>query len=603
MGTDTENSRRQFISRSLAFGVAAAPLVSSVSFAAHPADTTDAAVTDSQSLAVTPSTIREAEKLHSVQFTPPQCEVLASTLPAQVKIIESIRRTRRPLELRPALNFDPRLPGVAYKTQTNEVRLASSQHRQLPTRDVDIAFASVMQLSKWLKSRELTSARLTDIYLQRITRLAPALFCYITVCADSARSRARAMDSELDAGRYRGPLHGIPYSLKDVFDTQGLATTWGCSLYRDRIPTVDAAVVTKLSDAGAVLLGKASMGELANGWEWFGGKVRNPWNPAEPAGGSSSGSGAAVAAGLCAFSVGTDSLGSILNPADRCGTVGLRPTFGRVPVAGAMPLTPSLERIGPLCHTIEDAALILAVINGADPSSASSVNMGFAYDGSLDPASLRVGYSPQWFEQIGFEFDAKHTALTSPAEHNALEALRALGVTLVPVQMPEVNVGALIEICYVESAAIFESLTLSGQDSQLVNQAGWPPEWRQARFLSAIDYVQIERYRRQVMQQMHELFQTVDVLFAPTYGSPELLLTTNFTGHPGVTMRAGLIQSPSRSMEVDRFFSVENPKSELHTITRNVAFHGRLYEEGKMLALARHLENRLDVAHIHPADV
>jgi Asp-tRNA(Asn)/Glu-tRNA(Gln) amidotransferase A subunit family amidase len=600
MTIETEKSRRQFIAQALTLGAAVGPLALAAPLGAEVADKT--AAPDVQSPAITPITIQEAEKLQAVELTAAQCAALAAAAPAQVKVIESLRDPKRPLGLRPALNFDPRLPGTVYSPQKNDVRLSALKSRQLPIQDVDIAFAPVTQLAGWLKSRQLTSARLTEIYLERITRLAPALCCYISVCADAARTRARAMDSELDAGRYRGPLHGVPYSLKDVFDTQGLATTWGCSLYRDRVPAADAAVVGKIADAGAVLLGKVSMGELANGWEWFGGKVRNPWNPSEPAGGSSSGSGAATAAGLCAFSIGSDSLGSILNPADRCGTVGLRPTFGRVPVAGAMPLTPSLERIGPLCRSIEDAVLILAVINGPDPSSGSSVNMGFTYDASLNASSLRVGYSPQWFEQIGFAFGAKHTASTSSAEHNALEALRSLGVTLVPVQLPQVNISALFEICYVESGAIFESLSLSGEDAQLVNQIGWPPQWRQARFLSAIDYMQIERYRRQVMQQMHELFETVDVLFGPTYGSPELLFTTNFTGHPGVTMRAGLIQSHTRPMDLERFFSAENSQGALHTITRNVAFHGRLYEEGRMLALAHHLETRLNVAHLHPDD-
>jgi Asp-tRNA(Asn)/Glu-tRNA(Gln) amidotransferase A subunit family amidase len=263
-----------------------------------------------------------------------------------------------------------------------------------------------------------------------------------------------------------------------------------------------------------------------------------------------------------------------------------------------MPLTPSLERIGPICRSVEDAALVLAAINGPDASSASSVDFGFAYDAQLDLTTLRVGYAQQWFEGIGF--DDQHTASGASAELKALQALRELGVTLVPVQLPKVQIGNLIEICYVEAAAVFESLSLSGEDDKLVNQTGWPPQWRQARLLSAIDYLQIERYRRQVMQQMHALFQTVDVLFGPTYGSPDLLLTTNFTGHPGLTLRAGLIQSPTRSMEVERFFNSDDPKGAKHTITRNVAFHGRLYEEGKILALARRLEQKLDVARFRP---
>jgi Asp-tRNA(Asn)/Glu-tRNA(Gln) amidotransferase A subunit family amidase len=596
-------SRRDFIAHSLTLAGCAIP---AAGFAASDQGTASGGTASAQSNSAAPAaddvitakTIEEAEKLHGVRFSAAQHTQLAAASPAQVKGIESLRELGRPLWLRPALNFDPRLPGEHYPSQRTELRLSPADARKLPHDDAAIAYAPVTQLAGWLKSRQLTSSRLTDIYLERITRISPRLYCYITVCAETARARAHAMDAELNAGRYRGALHGVPYSLKDVFDTAGIATTWGCGLYRDQVPAENAAIVAMLNDAGAVLLGKVAMGELANGWEWFGGKCRNPWNPAEPAGGSSSGSGAATAAALSAFSIGTDSLGSILNPADRCGVVGLRPTFGRVPVKGAMPLTPSLERIGPLCRSVEDAALVLAVINGPDASSASSVDMGFAYDAQLDVTALRVGYSQHWFEQIGF--DDQHTASGTSAELKALEALRELGVTLVPVQLPKVQIGNLIEICYVEAAAVFESLSLSGDDDKLTNQAGWPPQWRQARFLSAIDYLQIERYRRQVMEQMHALFQTVDVLFGPTYGSPDLLLTTNFTGHPGLTLRAGLIQSATRSMDVERFFSSDDPKGPKHTITRNVAFHGRLYEEGKMLSLARRLEQKLDVARFRP---
>jgi Asp-tRNA(Asn)/Glu-tRNA(Gln) amidotransferase A subunit family amidase len=595
-------SRRDFIAHSLALGGAALPLaataalVPAASPAAGEAQKPQAAATLAPN-AITPKTIEEAEKLHAVRFTAAQRVALAAAAPVQVAGIESLRKIERPLWLRPALNFDPRLPGRRYPSQKNSLRLAPAESSALPADDAAIAFAPVAQLSGWIRSKQLTSARLTQIYLERIERIAPRLFCYITVCADAARARAKAMDAEIGAGRYRGALHGIPYSLKDVFDTAGIATTWGSALYRNHIPSENAAIVGTLDDAGAVLLGKVAMGELANGWEWFGGKVRNPWNPAEPAGGSSSGSGSSVAAALCAFSIGSDSLGSILNPSDRCGVVGLRPTFGRVPVKGAMPLTPSLERIGPICRGVEDAALVLAVINGPDASSASSVDVGFGYDAQLDITKLRVGYSPQWFEGIGF--DGQHTASGASAELKALDALRGLGVTLVQVKLPKVEIGSLIDICYVEAATVFEPLTLSGEDEKLTTQA-WPPDWRRARLISAVDYLQIERYRRQVMEQMQQLFETVDVLFGPTYGSPDLLLTTNFTGHPGLTLRAGLIESPTRSMQVERFFMSDDPNGAKHTITRNVAFHGRLYEEGKMLALARRLEQALGVAHHRP---
>lgn len=552
-----------------------------------------AMATDSAVTGIAQSTIEAAERIHAVTYSNAQRAELAAALPAQVQSILAVRAVDLPRSLQPAVHFDPRLPGVDYPSQTNAARLAGKRVPPLPTSDADIAFAPVTDQSHWLRTGQISSRRLTEIYLERIARVAPKLRCYITVTAELARAQAAAMDAELAQGRVRGPLHGVPYSLKDTFDTKGIPTTWGCALFRDRIPSEDAAVTRMLEEAGAVLLGKVSMGELANGWEWFGGECLNPWNPEEPAGGSSSGSGAATAAGLCAFSIGTDSLGSILNPADRCGIVGLRPTFGRVPIRGAMPLTPSLERIGPLCRSVEDTALVLAAINGFDASSACSIDMGFSYDADIDPSKLRIGYANEWFGQVGFDKPQANVAAT--AELAALQALRDLGVTLVPIELPKLPYMALLEILYVEAAAVFEDLGLSGRDAQLVNRIGWPTNWRKARLLSAVDYYQLERFRRMVMQHMHELYSNVDMVFGPTYGSFEFFATMNFTGHPGLTLRAGFAQSPSRSRSLDNFFGPADSDGPAHTITRNVTFHGRLFDEGRMIALARLLEARLGV--------
>lgn len=597
-------SRREFIAEALGLAACIAPatFVNAMDTPAQPASGSGGRG-PSALATITPATIEEAEKLHAVRFTAAQREELVAAVPAQVDAITGLRRIHRPLTLQPALHFDPRLPGVRYLQQRDFVRLANANEAPLPRNDAAVAHAPVTHLSGWIRTGQLTSVRLTEIYLDRIANIAPRLYCYVTVCADLARAQAKAMDAELKAGKYRGPLHGVPYSLKDVFDTAGIPTTWGCALYRDRLPAQDATVVRMLRDAGAVLLGKAATGELANGWDWFGGKCRNPWNTEEPSGGSSAGSAAATAAGLCAFSIGTDSLGSILEPADRCGIVGLRPTFGRVPVKGGMPLTPSLERIGPLCRTVEDAVLVLAAINGYDPSSASSIDTGFAYDASLDLSTLRVGYSPDWFKRISFETghsvssEGDSIPVTS-VEHTALQVLGELGVKLVPVQLPDLPYPALLELLSVEAATVFEELTLSGRDAELVVPYG-AQSWRKARLLSAVDYLQIERFRRQVMQMMQELFSTVDVVFGPTYGSFDLLMIANFTGHPGVTLRAGFVESPARSG--DSFFGPADPRGLAHTVTRNMAFHGRLFEEGTMLAIARALESKLGVWQRHPA--
>jgi Asp-tRNA(Asn)/Glu-tRNA(Gln) amidotransferase A subunit family amidase len=579
-------SRREFLAEGIGLAACVAPA------GATTPPTSEAA-------GITPRTIAEAEKIHAVHFDPAQRRELAASVPAQAESVIKLRRVPRPITLQPAIHFDPRLPGERYPAQESAVRLARADESPLPRDDADIAYAPLTQLSQWLRSGRLTSVRLTEIYLGRIARLAPQLYCYITVTADLARAQARAMDMELKTGTYRGPLHGVPYSVKDVFDTAGIPTTWGCGLYRNRIPSEDATIVRKLRDAGAVLLGKAATGEIADGWDWFGGRCRNPWNVEEPSGGSSAGPASATAAGLCAFSVGTDSLGSILEPADRCGIVGLRATYGRVPIKGGMPLTPSLERIGPLARTVEDAALVLAAINGYDPTSASSIDMGFAYDAAVDLKKLRVGYSPEWFKRSSYALKdlARKSDLADSVpvtvEHDALAALEQLGVTLVPVALPDLPNSALTVLLDVESAAVFEELTLNGQDQKLIVQSQ-PQSWREARLLSAVDYLQKERLRRQVMQGMHELFKTVDVLFGPTYGSYDLFMTANFTGHPGLTLRAGFVESPSRSSDAE-FLAPADPHGPLHTVTRNVTFHGRLFEEGTMLAIGRALESKLGV--------
>lgn len=579
-------SRRDFVASLTGAGLVSATNVSLASDKSGP----DAA----PAMHITAETIREAEKLHGVHYSAEQRKSLAVALAGEVTEIEALRRIPRPLSLQPGVHFDPRLPGKIYRTAAAGVHLAAESIPDLPQNEEAIAFATVKHLGHWIRSGQLTSARLTNLYLERIARFAPSLYCFITVTDELARQQAAEMDAELKRGLYRGALHGIPYALKDVFDTAAIQTTWGCSLYRDHRPAEDAAVVKRLRDAGAVLLGKASMGELAFGFVWFGGACRNPWDPAEPAGGSSAGSAAATAAGLCAFSIGTDNLGSILNPADRCGVVGVRPTFGTVPVRGAMPLTPSLERIGPICRSVEDAALVLEVIVGPDPSSAASIDAGFRYEAKLDLTQIRVGYSPSWFEHLSFG-DPASAAPVSAAERGALAALEQLGVRLTPVELPSNPYRTLMENLYVESAAVFEELSLSGLDAKLLPGSSWPDNWRRVRFLSSVDYLQIERLRRQVMQQMHELFEQVDVLFAPTYGCFDLIVATNFTGQPGVTLRAGFTSAASRSMDPSRFFLPERADSPRHRVTRNVTFHGRLFEDGDMLAVARALEARLQV--------
>ncbi|MFN0180748.1 MAG: amidase [Gemmatimonadales bacterium] len=585
-------SRREFLTTAAALAVANRPS------AAAPGSL-GVAVGESgprQDGSITAATISEAAKIHALALPPGAPADVAQAIAGQIAAVKAVRAMSRPLELQPAIVFDPRLPGVRYPRQLNRVALHPGRRAPFPTRDADIAFAPVTHLAQWIRSGRLTSRRLTEIYLERIRRIDGKLLSWITVTEELARRQADRADAEIKAGKYRGPLHGIPYGVKDLFDTAGIATTWGAAPYRHRVPERDAAVVTKLADAGAVLLGKLATGALANGATWFGGQCRNPWNAEEAAGGSSTGSGSATAAALCGFSIGTDSLGSILNPAERCGVVGLRATFGRVPTAGAMPLTPSLDRIGPLARGVEDAALVLAAINGPDPTSATSIDVGFGYAAAFDPRRIVVGVAPSWFEQVGFGPGA--SVPTGPAHHGALEALRGLGVRVVDVELPNRPYFALINNLMVEAAAVFEELTLTGRDRELPedNASAWPRSWRQIRFLSAVDYLQFERLRRQIMVDFGRMFDRVDLLFGPTYGSFELLMATNFTGHPGLGMRAGFVQTPTRGLGSTPL----DPAGPKHRVTQNVAFHGRLFEEGKMLAVARALEAKLGVSGERP---
>ena len=598
-------SRRDFLASSAALAAgtlacqpdsgeaSAAPGANASAADPDPSAPESAAPAAQPSADITAATIAEAEKLHAVTYSDEEREQLLQSIGGQVAGVRQLREVPRELGLQPAITFDPRLPGVSYPAQDDRTELSAAEPGPLPDDETDIAYASVREQAHWIRTGRITSRRLTQIYLNRIERLAPDLYCYITVTAGHALAQAAESDRELAAGRYRGELHGIPYGIKDCFDTAGIPTTWGATPYRDRVPSTDARIVTMLRDAGAVLLGKLATASLANGYRWYGGKVRNPWNTEEHAGGSSAGPGSATAAALCSFSIGTDSLGSILNPADQCGVVGLRATFGRVPTEGAMPLTPSLDRIGPLTRRVEDAVPVMSAINGPDPTSASSIDMGFDYDAGLDLRTLRIGYSPDWFREVGFGPGA--AVQVADAHLEALEALRALGVEMVEVELPPFPYRALIANLFVEAATIYEALTLDGRDDQLPPE-GWPNAWRQARLLSAVDYLQAERLRRGLMHEFHRIYSDVDALFAPTYGSFELLMAMNYTGHPGITLRAGLDESPTRSTGP----IPDDPQGEPHTITRNVAFHGRLFEEGKILALARALEERLGVYHHRP---
>jgi Asp-tRNA(Asn)/Glu-tRNA(Gln) amidotransferase A subunit family amidase len=535
-----------------------------------------------ESPAIQLSDIEAAERVLGVAYTPDERALMLDSIDAQLRHAVARRQVSLPIGLGPASRFDPRLPGFTMPDPGGLV--LSPVTTALPTSDEDIAFAPVAALSVWIKSGALSCLRLTDIYLARIARIGPRLFCFASVDEGGARARARALDRLLADGTWLGPLHGIPYGAKDILDTKGIETAWGAEPYLGRVPEENAAVVRRLHEAGAVMLGKTTVGALAYGDIWYGGTTRNPWNLAEGASGSSAGSGSATAAGLVAFAIGSETLGSIVYPATRCGVTGLRPTFGRVPRTGAMPLCWTLDKLGPMCRTVADTALVLAAINGADPADPFGIDAAFGGDLTAPITGFTLGYFP--------------ADLADPAAHDldraALEVARGLGARLVPLTRPDLPYDALMNMVFAEAAAVFEELTLSDRDDLLTWQtaAAWPNTFRKARFLSAVDHIQLDRLRRRVMLAMDEAMQAVDAIIGPSLTGP-MTVITNFTGHPCLCLPSGFRLSPPRGASSFNHGRLENgtiqpmPDREVpHSFT----VWGRLFDEGPMLAIGHALE-------------
>jgi len=536
----------------------------------------------------TTASIAEAERLAGVSFTEAEREQMLSDVNGRLAQLEALRAVEKPNTLAPATVFDPRLPGVDYSLPENArdgVHAPDDAMPDLPASEVDIAYAPLTHLAKWIGSGAISSRQLTEIYLKRIEAIAPTLECMVTVLADRARAEADAMDRERADGKLRGPLHGIPYLVKDLFDAEGGPTTWGAEPWKERTGEGDSTVVRKLRDAGCVLLGKSALGALAYGDIWFGGVTRNPFNPLEGSSGSSAGSASATAAGLCAYSIGTETLGSLVSPSNRCGTTALRPTFGRISRAGAMALCWSLDKVGPITRCVEDTALVTAALNGHDAADPASIGAPFSYDRRTDLKGLRLGHDPAWFE-AGNEIDRA-----------ALEAAGSLGAKEVEFRLPDLPYGVLVQQLLAEAAAAFEEMTLNDQDDLLAWQedAAWPNSFRATRFLTAIDLIQIDRLRRLAMQTLHEAFEGVDVVIGPNFASG-MLTPTNFTGHPCLAMRAGFLDSQPRTI----FGGVENPDAPVSSVPQAISLWAPLFREGPMLAFGRALEQALGVAEIRP---
>jgi len=545
---------------------------------------------------VSPAAFAEAEKLVQFELTGAERTMAATSWRKTMASLYERRAGPRKLAMEttvaPATQWNPTLPGLKLVSARDRFIRSTADPGPLPTNDADIAFASVARLSHWIEQRKLTSERLTNIYLKRIERFDPKLHCVITLTRDLALAQAKKADEEIAAGKHRGPLHGIPWGGKDLLDTAGIATTYGAEPFRDRVPTEDAAVVKRLHAAGAVLIAKLSLGALALNDVWFGGQTMNPWLLEEASSGSSAGPGAATAAGLVGFAIGSETGGSIVSPSMRCGITGLRPTYGRVPRTGAMTLCWSLDKLGPMTRYVEDAVLVLHAISGPDPGDVASVPRHLDYNAGASVKGLRVGYFPKWMNENP----------ATAVDRAALETVKKLGMVPVEVNIPNWPYGCLNLILFAEGAAAFEELTLSGGLNQLKAQVpdAWPNIFREARFLSAVDFVQADRLRRKVAQEMARLFAEVDLLLVPSLRD-EMLTITNFTGHPSLTLRAGFVEvSKARS---DWAPDPNNPMptfSPPRRVPHGVTLIGRLFDEGTLASAGLALEHAFSVVDERP---
>jgi len=545
---------------------------------------------------VSSATFAEAEKLVQVEMAAADRAMASAswrqTMAALYERRTGPRKVALETTLAPYSQWNPVLAGRSAMPANNRFVRSNADPGLLPSRDDEIAYAPVAKLSRWIEQRKLTSERLTQIYLKRIEQFDSKLRCIITLTRDLALKQAQQADAEIAAGNYRGPLHGIPWGGKDLLDTAGIATTYGAEPFRKRVPDKDAAVVKRLHEAGAVLIAKLSLGALALNDIWFGGQTVNPWLLEEGASGSSAGPGAATAAGLVGFSIGSETGGSIVSPSMRCGVTGLRPTFGRVPRTGAMTLCWSLDKLGPMTRSVEDAALVLHAISGPDAGDLSSVPSKLDFDAGTPTKNLRVGYFPKWMQENP----------ATDVDRAALDTVKKLDMKTVEVSLPDWPYGSLQLILFAEGAAAFEELVSSHGVDQLKAQVpdAWPNLFRQARFLSAVDFVQADRLRRKVAEEMARLFDQVDLLLVPSLRD-EMLTITNFTGQPSLTLRAGFVEvSQARS---DWAPDPKNPLPRFNPprrVPHGVTLIGRLFEEGTLCSAGIALERAFKVMDEHP---
>jgi len=619
--------RRHFLSVCSAFGLSSTlfpgvlyGMTQASTTPAPSATATQAAPKKDEPPKITKDMINAAAAIAGVEIKDEYKDMMVSDLNDRLASYKTIHDMNLPNSVAPAIMFNPVQPGIkvdaaaANAPGTPNIRPLLSRIAPVTVADnlEDICYYSVRQLAELVRTRKVTSSALTDMYLTRMKRLDPQLHFIITLTEDRARASAKKADTEIAAGKYRGPLHGLPWGAKDLLSVKGYRTTWGAAGFENQTFDEDATVVKRLDDAGAVLLGKLSLGALAQGDLWFGERTRNPWRPAtQGSSGSSAGSSAATAAGCCAFAIGTETLGSISSPSSRVGVTGLRPTFGRVPRTGAMALSWSMDKIGPICRTVEDCAIVLSAIHGPDGQDPSVHDYGFPWDPNLDIRTLKIGY-------LKTEFDREPTPPT-PDEPTLEEKIRTqrangrlnrkitkafddasiavlqnkLGLKLVPVELPKFPFNSIRFLLTAEAAAAFDDLTRSGRDKLLTGQESfdWPNAFRVSRFIPAVEYINANRARTRGMTQAAEMFKNIDLFVAPT--NSQQLIMTNLTGHPAVILPNGFRgdDAPAPATITDGGGS-GTPSS--------ITFVGNLFGEAKLLAVAKAYQDATDFHLKHP---
>ncbi len=534
---------------------------------------------------ITKEMLRQTEKLIGIELTDAQEAMALSGVNRNLENYETVRKIDVPLDTEPAIAFHPARANKRLYVQKTKFRFGKVVAPQFTSVD-DLAFVTVPELAELIRTRKLSSTELTRMYLARLKRFGPKLLCVVTLTEDLALKQAEAADAEIKKGKYRGPLHGIPWGAKDLFATKGVKTTWGAEPYREQVIDYDSTVVERLRDAGAVLVAKLSMGALAQGPKWFGGVTRNPWAPDEDrrgSSGSSAGPAAATAAGLVGFSIGTETLGSIVSPSSTCGVTGLRPTYGRVSRFGAMGLSWTMDKVGPICRGVEDCAAVLSAIYGPDGKDITVGDAPFNWKPDATLATLRIGFLKGEFEGSGVQpaTDQQRQQMEQRrvVYKDALAALEKAGAKLTPIELPKFSTASLRYILSAEAAAAFDDLTRSGGVNQLSGQdpGDWPNTFRTSRFIPAVEYLRAQRARTLLMREMENLMMQWDVFVSPAPGSASLLIT-NLTGHPAVCLPCGFINK----------------------LPVAIMFTGGVYDEGAPLRVALAFEQATKWHTIHP---